>query len=337
MFRLTAKEDEILRSQIVTSSKKHGGRRYPPYAFTEHGAIMAATVLNSKQAIEMSVFVVRAFVRMREMLAKNRQLAAKINELDRRLETHDTAIQDIIEAIKELMAPGGALEAQDRVSASAWQELNPETRGRVARDHTDHAHNQLFPALAVQSSVYLLSHGLDVQRNIQKLRNTLSCHFRFAQHGMILHAAHFHVGLAIEPAVDVRQVVLKRACHHGIVFAGSKVPRRRSISSCEAMTSGKGRCMKMTRYSCFGGSESKSCEITFTALPSASAMQVGSLGNCLMRSHSRYPRGLSTSARRSPSERIGMPPAASICIISDVPERGKPETIVIMSSFRKAY
>jgi phage regulator Rha-like protein len=105
MFRLTAKENQILRSQIVTSSKKHGGRRYPPYAFTEHGAIMAATVLNSTRAVEMSVFVVRAFVRMREMLAKNRQLAAKINELDRRLETHDTAIQDIIEAIKELMIP----------------------------------------------------------------------------------------------------------------------------------------------------------------------------------------------------------------------------------------
>jgi phage regulator Rha-like protein len=105
MFQLTAKENQILRSQIVTSSKKHGGRRYPPYAFTEHGAIMAATVLNSKQAIEMSVFVVRAFVRMREMLAKNRQLAAKIKELDQRLETHDTAIQDIIEAIKELMVP----------------------------------------------------------------------------------------------------------------------------------------------------------------------------------------------------------------------------------------
>ena len=104
-FQLTAKEDQILRSQIVTSSKKHGGRRYPPYAFTEHGAIMAATVLNSKRAIEMSVFVVRAFVRMREMLVKNRQLAAKINELDRRLETHDTAIQDLIDAIKELMAP----------------------------------------------------------------------------------------------------------------------------------------------------------------------------------------------------------------------------------------
>jgi phage regulator Rha-like protein len=105
MFRLTAKEDQNLRLQFATSSQKHGGRRYPPYAFTEHGAIMAATVLNSKRAIEMSVFVVRAFVRMREMLLKNRQLAAKINELDRRLETHDTAIQDLIDAIKELMAP----------------------------------------------------------------------------------------------------------------------------------------------------------------------------------------------------------------------------------------
>lgn len=107
MFQLTAKENESLRLQNATSKKGRGGRRYPPYAFTEHGAIMAATVLNSRQAIEMSVFVVRAFVRMREMLAKNRQLAAKINELDRRLETHDTAIQDIIEAIKELMLPEG--------------------------------------------------------------------------------------------------------------------------------------------------------------------------------------------------------------------------------------
>jgi phage regulator Rha-like protein len=105
MFQLTSAEDKALRLQIATSKKGRGGRRYPPYAFTEHGAIMAATVLNSKRAVEMSVFVVRAFVRMREMLVRNRQLAAKINELDRRLETHDTAIQDIVDAIKELMAP----------------------------------------------------------------------------------------------------------------------------------------------------------------------------------------------------------------------------------------
>jgi len=103
LFRLTAKEFESLRSQNATS--KRGGRRYLPYAFTEHGAIMAATILNSKRAIEMSVFVVRAFVRLRETMAANRKIAGKLQELETRLEKHDTAIQDIIDAIKELMAP----------------------------------------------------------------------------------------------------------------------------------------------------------------------------------------------------------------------------------------
>ena len=107
MFQITPNESQCLRLQFATSNIGRGGRRTLPYAFTEHGAIMAATVLNSERAIERSVFVVRAFVRMREMLAKNRQLAAKINELDRRLETHDASIQDIIEAIKELMVPEG--------------------------------------------------------------------------------------------------------------------------------------------------------------------------------------------------------------------------------------
>jgi phage regulator Rha-like protein len=103
MFQLTAKEHESLRLQFVTSKPQRGGRRYLPYAFTEHGAIMAATVLNSERAIEMSVFVVRAFVRMREMLATNRKLAAKIDELEKHVETHDTEIQEIIQAIQELM------------------------------------------------------------------------------------------------------------------------------------------------------------------------------------------------------------------------------------------
>jgi hypothetical protein len=105
MFRLNAREYEILRSQPATSKETRGGRRYLPYVFTEHGAIMAATVLNSKRAVEMSVFVVRAFVRLREMLASNRRLAAKIDELERRLDTHDASIQELIEAIKELMLP----------------------------------------------------------------------------------------------------------------------------------------------------------------------------------------------------------------------------------------
>jgi len=66
---------------------------------------MAATVLNSKRAVQMSVFVVRAFVRLREMLASNRQLAGKIDELENRLETHDDAIQELLQAIRELMIP----------------------------------------------------------------------------------------------------------------------------------------------------------------------------------------------------------------------------------------
>jgi len=105
VFQLTAKEHEILRSQIVISKDTHGGRRYRPFAFTEHGAIMAATVLNSERAVQMSVFVVRAFVRLREMLATNRRLAARLYELENRLDTHDSTIQDLIEAIKELMTP----------------------------------------------------------------------------------------------------------------------------------------------------------------------------------------------------------------------------------------
>lgn len=105
IFQLTTKEQEILRSQFATSKKGHGGRRYPPNAFSEHGAIMAATVLNSKRAVQMSVFVVRAFVRLREMLATNRQLAVKLDELERHVDSHDDTLQDLIVAIKELMVP----------------------------------------------------------------------------------------------------------------------------------------------------------------------------------------------------------------------------------------
>jgi hypothetical protein len=105
MFQLSAEEHSSLRAQTATSKTGRGGRRYAPYAFTEHGAIMAATVLNSERAVEMSVFVVRAFVRLREMLATNQQLATKIDELEQRLDTHDASIQELIEAIRELMAP----------------------------------------------------------------------------------------------------------------------------------------------------------------------------------------------------------------------------------------
>jgi hypothetical protein len=105
MFRLNAEELASLRSRNATSNPGRGGRRYAPYAFTEHGAIMAATVLNSERAVEMSVFVVRAFVRLREMLATNEKLAAKIDELEQRLDIHDASIQDLLEAIRQLMLP----------------------------------------------------------------------------------------------------------------------------------------------------------------------------------------------------------------------------------------
>jgi hypothetical protein len=104
MFQLTKTEETDLKSE-PGSMPGRGGRRYAPYAFTEHGAIMAATVLNSERAVEMSVFVVRAFVRLREMMSANQQLASKIDELEQRLDTHDASIQELIEAIRELMAP----------------------------------------------------------------------------------------------------------------------------------------------------------------------------------------------------------------------------------------
>ena len=105
MFQITPRENKSLRSQFATSNIGRGGRRSLPYAFSEHGAIMAATVLNSERAVEMSVFVVRAFVRLREMLAANKELAARIEELEEHLKTHDGTIEEIINAIRKLTNP----------------------------------------------------------------------------------------------------------------------------------------------------------------------------------------------------------------------------------------
>jgi hypothetical protein len=104
-FQLSPLELKILKSQNVISSERHGGARYRPYAFTEHGAIMAATVLNSERAIEMSVFVVLAFVRMRRAIAGNRNILTKLAELEHRLKSHDADIQDLMDALRELMSP----------------------------------------------------------------------------------------------------------------------------------------------------------------------------------------------------------------------------------------
>jgi phage regulator Rha-like protein len=97
----------ILRSQFATLRLEHGKhRKYAPYAFTEHGAIMAATILNSARAVEMSVYVVRAFVRLRALLASNKELTRRLDELEanltQKLETHDQAIVGILKALREL-------------------------------------------------------------------------------------------------------------------------------------------------------------------------------------------------------------------------------------------
>src|SRR5579864_738359 len=105
LFCLTHTEYDNLRSQFASSSSAHGGRRYLPFAFTENGAIMAATVLNSRRAIKMSILVVRAFVRVRRALALNQQLTAKLEAIERHLEGHDSEIQELVDAIRDLMAP----------------------------------------------------------------------------------------------------------------------------------------------------------------------------------------------------------------------------------------
>ena len=101
VFQVNEDEWKSLRSQIVTS-KGRGGRRYLPFVFTEHGAIMAATVLNSPLAVEMSVFVVRAFVKLREMLSTHKELSRKIEELEQKFGVHDEAIIGLFEAIRQL-------------------------------------------------------------------------------------------------------------------------------------------------------------------------------------------------------------------------------------------
>jgi hypothetical protein len=103
MFQLTQAEYADLRSQIATSSPAaHGGRRYLPYVFTEHGAIMAASVLNSPRAVQMSIFVVRAFVGFRQMFQSNAELVRKLDKLETK---YDAQFEVVFQAIRELMTP----------------------------------------------------------------------------------------------------------------------------------------------------------------------------------------------------------------------------------------
>lgn len=93
------------RSQIVTGSQKHRDPRFLPWVFTEHGAVMAANILHSERAVQMSVFVVRAFVRLREHIAANAAILKRLAEIDRTLLQHDTALLDLYEKLLPLLQP----------------------------------------------------------------------------------------------------------------------------------------------------------------------------------------------------------------------------------------
>jgi uncharacterized membrane-anchored protein YjiN (DUF445 family) len=104
MFQLTNDELQNLKSQIVTSS--WGGlRRGTPYAFTEQGVAMLSSVLRSKRAIQVNIAIMRAFVKLREILSSHKELAQKLDELEQKIERHDEAITAIFDAIRQLMAP----------------------------------------------------------------------------------------------------------------------------------------------------------------------------------------------------------------------------------------
>lgn len=105
MFQLTVEEDKSLRSQIVTSKVGSGGRRYRPYVFAEQGVAMLSSVLNSERAVHVNIAIMRAFVRLREMMESNKELAAKLDALEKK---YDAQFSVVFQAIRKLMQPSPA-------------------------------------------------------------------------------------------------------------------------------------------------------------------------------------------------------------------------------------
>ena len=147
MFQLTREEAQALRSQFVTSNgvgsrsqsatlngrPGRGGQRYLPYAFSEHGAVMAATILNSPRAIEVSVFVVRAFVRLSRVAADQRRFALKLAEIEAKLATHDRSLKAVFDAIRQLMQPPEP--KKKRIGFATDPDDNIIAHDRPARQH----------------------------------------------------------------------------------------------------------------------------------------------------------------------------------------------------------
>jgi hypothetical protein len=115
VFQMTSDEFQLLRSQNATSKPGRGGLRYRPYAYTEHGAIMAASILSSTQAVEVSVYVVRAFIKLRRWVAEHKDLAVKLSELERRVDGHDESIRQLVAAIRQLMTPPPDTKTKRRI------------------------------------------------------------------------------------------------------------------------------------------------------------------------------------------------------------------------------
>jgi hypothetical protein len=152
-FVLTDQEVTHLRSQIATSSfeniqsefatRSHGGRRYRPYVFTEHGVIMAANILRSRRAIQMSVFVVRAFIRMRQIFIAQKDLARKLEDLEKeltaRLDVHETAINEMLRQIRRLLnSPSEPEQPKKRIGFLVEEPHVPYKSSKKSRVNKDH-------------------------------------------------------------------------------------------------------------------------------------------------------------------------------------------------------
>ncbi len=132
MFQLSEGEFENLRFHFGTSSS-WGGRRYLPYAFTEHGVAMLSSVLRSSRAVQVNIAIMRAFVRLRQTLALHKELAATVAELERKIESHDEGIRTLFDAIRQLMAPPGK---KRRTIGFRVEEARPRYRVRRVRRAT---------------------------------------------------------------------------------------------------------------------------------------------------------------------------------------------------------
>jgi phage regulator Rha-like protein len=129
MFQLNEEEFENLRYHSGTSSQ-WGGRRYPPYAFTEQGVAMLSSVLRSKRAIQVNIEIMRAFVRLRQMLASNKELAKRLDELEKK---YDAQFKVVFDAIRQLMAPQEPAPSKRRIGFLVEEPHVPYKKNRKAR------------------------------------------------------------------------------------------------------------------------------------------------------------------------------------------------------------